>query len=240
MYSRSFNELHYARHKHVASVAYGVYLDFLAQYVFIYEYRLVLVYLYSSLEILPQLIFVADYLHGPSAQNERRPYKYRIAYIISSLHAVFDLGDRVPRRLRDPQLIEDLLKSVSVLGPVDGFAVRTYQLYASFHERLCKIYRRLAAECRYDALRLLEVDDGHYILSCKRLEVQLVSSRVICRYCLRVVVDDDGFVSCAPYGLHCMHGGIVEFNTLADPYRAGAKHYYLLLIGESGFVLSCI
>ena len=238
MDTRSFNELHDARYKHVASVAYRVYLDLFSEYVLVYQYRLVLIYLYGSLEVLSQLRLISYYLHRASAEYERRPYEHRISDLSCSLDSVFDLSDRMPRRLRDPEFLEDLLESVSVLGPVDSLAVRTDELYASLHQRLRKVDSGLASERCDDAFRLLKIDYRHDILSRQRLKVELVCSRVVSRYCLRVVVDDYGLVACAPYGLHGVYRRIVELNALTDPYRTCAQYDYLLLVRQYGLVLS--
>ena len=99
-------------------------------------------------------------------------------------------------------------------------------------KRLRKIDRCLASESCNNSLRLFKLYDVHYILYAQGLEIQLVGGGVVCRDGLRIVVDDDGFVSGFLDGLNRMHGGIIKFNTLSDPDGPCPEHYHLGLIRD--------
>ena len=240
MDSRPLNELHDTRYEYIVSVADGVYFDFLALDVLVYKYRLVLVDLYSGLEVMPELLLIAYDLHRTSAEYERRSYEHRISDLSCCPYTVLDSGDCTPRWLRDAKLFEHFLESVSVLSSVDRFAVGSDELYTSVSQRLCEVDGCLAAECSDNALRLLEIDDSHYILDCQRLKVQLVSCSVVCRNSLRVVVYDDCLVAGALDGLYCVYCRVVELYTLTDPDRACSENDDLLLVSKSRFVLTCV
>ena len=70
MYTCPFDEFHNAREKYIAAVADSIDFNLFSEYVFIYQYRFVFVYLHCSLEVLSELGFVADNLHRSPSKNE--------------------------------------------------------------------------------------------------------------------------------------------------------------------------
>ena len=55
MDSGSLYEFHDARYEYVSSIADSIDLDFFSEYVFVYQNRFILIYLYCSLEIMSEL-----------------------------------------------------------------------------------------------------------------------------------------------------------------------------------------
>ena len=70
MNSCTLNELHDSRNKYVDAIADCVNLKLLACDVLIYKYRLVLVDLYCSLEVMSELSLACNNLHCSSSKNE--------------------------------------------------------------------------------------------------------------------------------------------------------------------------
>ncbi|MNJ41100.1 hypothetical protein D3C77_360110 [compost metagenome] len=91
-----------------------------------------------------------------------------------------------------------------------------------------------------DANRLLLFDHVHYVLEEERLEIESIRCVEVCRYRLRIVVNDNCFVASLLNRPDGMHGRVVEFNPLADPNRAGAEHKDFLLLGLQNFILGLI
>ena len=69
---------------------------------------------------------------------------------------------------------------------------------------------------------MFKLHNVHNIFYGKRLKVELICRRIIGRNGLRIVVDDDGFISGFLNRTYRMNGGVVELHTLSDPDRSGA------------------
>ena len=159
------------------------------------------------------------YLHSPSAKHEAGTHKHRIANLFGSLNALLNRGNRPSRGLWNIKLLKQSLEGASILCLIYGSTVRSDYLNSSFAERLCKIDCSLSAERSYDALRLLKLNDIHYILNSQGLEIQLVGNSIIRRNRLRIVINNDGFKARC---LNCPHGmnrRIVKLDTLTYSYR---------------------
>ena len=185
----TLDKLHYARHKDVGAVADGVHLQLLARDIFIDQHGLILVYLNGGAQVTAQLPLIGNYLHRPAAQDEGRTHEHGVAYLGCGGNAVLYLCHRPALGLRDIKLTEHLFKKVAVLGSVDGVAIGADYPHPPVSEALRQIDRRLTAERRYDAYRLLKVDYIHHVLGAKRLEIQLIGAGVVRRNGLGVIID---------------------------------------------------
>ena len=234
--ARPLHQFHNPGHEHVPPVADRIHLDLFAPDVFVHQHRLVRVDLHRGFQVMPQLLLVGHNLHRPAAQHEARPHQHRIPDLLRRPHAVFDFCHGLPLRLRNPKVQQNLLKAVPVLRPLDGRAVRPDDLHAPVHQRLGQVDGCLSAEGGDYALRLFKVDDRHHVFRRQRLKVQLVRGSVVRRNRLRVVVDDNGFISGPPDGLHRMHRGVVELHALPDADRSGPQHDNLLFVRQDRIV----
>ena len=175
----ALHQLHDARHEHVPAVADGVHFHFLAADVLIHQHRLVRIDFNRRLEVMAQLRFISDDLHGTSAQDEAGAHQDRIPDFLCRRHAVLDLCHGPALRLGNIQFQQDLLKRIPVFRPLNGIAVGADDPYAPLHEGGRQVNGRLAAQGGDDPLRLFKVDDGHDILRRQRLKVQLVRRGVV-------------------------------------------------------------
>ena len=216
--------LHDAGNEDVGAVADGVDLDLLARDIAVDQNRAVLVDLDRRLEVAAQCGLVGDDLHRAAAEDVARAHQHRIADAGSGGDAVLDVGYRTAHRLRDLQLLHDLLEGVAVFGALDGGTVGADQLDAALLERLSQVDGRLPAQRGDDTDRLLEADDVHDVLDGQRLEVELVRGGVVGGDRLGVVVDDDGLIAVFADGGDSVDGRIVELDALADADRPGAEH----------------
>ena len=187
---------------------------------------------------MAKLFFIGDDLHRSAAEDEARTHEHGIAYLVCRFDAVLYLRDGTALRLRDIEVDEDLFKAVAVLGALDRLAVGAYDLNASFHKRLSKIYRRLSAERRDNTFGLFVIDYRHDVFGRERLEIELVRRGVVGRDGLGIVIDNDSLIPRALDRLHGMDGRIVKFHALTDADRTRAEHYDLLFVGQLRRVLA--
>ena len=114
---------------------------------------------------------------------------------------------------------------MAVLGQVDRAVRRPQDRVAGVLDRAGKPERRLPAELRDHAHRLLSVADREHLLRGERLEVQPVGRVVVGRDRLRVAVDHDGLEPERPEGLRRVHAAVVELDALPNAVRAGAEDH---------------
>jgi hypothetical protein len=98
--------------------------------------------------------------------------------------------------------------------------------------------RRLAAELRHDADRLLPIAHCEHFLGRQWLEVQPVGRVVVRRHRLGVAVDHHGLVAERSEGLRRVDAAVVELDALPDAIWAGAEdHDPWLVARRCGLVL---
>ncbi|MNV63994.1 hypothetical protein D3C71_1566180 [compost metagenome] len=180
--------------------------------------------------IAQQLSVGVDDLHRPTAEHVRRTYQHRITKRLGCAYRFVHCRHRAAFRLGDMKAGQQRFEPLAVFRFVDALQTCAENLHAGCAKRSREIDRRLPAELNDNADRLLLLDDVHDVLEEERLEIQAVRSIEVCRYGLRVIVDDNRFIARFLDRPDRMYGGVVELDALADTDRAGAEHNYLLLV----------
>ena len=179
---------------------------------------------------MAQAFFACNNLHCSAAENKRRAYKNGITDFLCNLYAFFNIGYGKPLRLRNTESVHNLFKRISVFGSVDSLNIRAYNRHTERVKRRRKVNCSLTAEGNYDSERLFKLYNIHNILNAERLEIELIGGSVVCGNRFGVIVYDNGLIARVADRPNCMHGGIIEFNALANSDRAGAKHDDFLFI----------
>ena len=240
MNTGALHQLHDSRYKYILSVTDRIDLHFFAPDILIHQHRLISINLHSGVQIMAKLILVCNDLHSSAAQNKAGAHQYRIANLLSGIHTVFDFGNRSSFGLWNPQFCQQFFKGIPVFCLFNGSTVGTNDLHAQICQRLRKVNGGLSAKGCDHALRLLQCDDVHHILHRQRLKVQLIGGGVVRGNRFRIVVDDNGFITCVFDRLNGVNSGIVKFHALPDADRSGAKDNDLFLIRNNGFILRLV
>ena len=69
--------------------------------------------LHGGLEVVAQHLLVRDDLHRAAAEHKARAHEHRVADLGRGADAVFDVRDGAALRLRDLQLLQDLLEALA-------------------------------------------------------------------------------------------------------------------------------
>ena len=156
-------------------------------------------------------------------EDVRRSHEERVSDLLGGSERLGDVrGDR-PGRTADAELVGEQAEALAVLGEVDRLVGRPEDAVAALLDRTSEPQRRLAAELRDDADRLLAVAYGEHLLRRERLEVEAVRGVVVGRDGLRVAVDHDGLVAERPERLGGVDAAVVELDALPDPVRPRAE-----------------
>ena len=238
MNAGAFHQFHDTGNEHIPSVADGIHFHLTAFDVLIHQNRLVFIDFHSGAQVMAKLSFVCNDLHGSAAQDEAGTNQHRISDFGGSGNTVFNLGNCASLGTGDVQLIQQVLKGITVLGPVNGCAVGTDDTHTPIGQGLCQVDCSLAAQRSNDTHRLLKLDDVHHIFGSQRLEIELVSGGIVSGNGLGVIVDDDCFITGVLNGHNGVNSGIVKFHTLADTDGAGAQHHNFLLIRQDRIILT--
>ena len=104
-------------------------------------------------QIIAELGFLADDLHGAAAEHIGRAHHQRQAEIGGHQPRLLDrIGDAVFRLLQ-PQLVEHALEAVAVLGQIDGVGRGAEDRHVGLLQRVRELERRLAAELHDHAVQ---------------------------------------------------------------------------------------
>ena len=87
-----------------------------------------------------------------------------------------------------------------------------------------KVVRNLTTGRDDNAVRCLEVDDVHYALECKLVEVETVTHIVVSRYGLGVIVDHNRTVALLADGVERLNATPVELYRRTDTVSARTKN----------------
>ena len=234
----TLDQFHDTGNKDIDTIANCVDFHLFALDILIHKDRLIFVDLNSRLQIMTQLLLIGNDLHRSAAQHEAGANQNRIANRSCSSNTILDLGNGFTLRLRNIQLLQDLLKAVTVFSLLDCCAISTNDLNTTICQRLCQIDRSLTTQRSDNTFRIFKLDDVHNILRSQRLEVQLICSSVVSRNSLRVIVDNNSFIAGILDSCNRMDSRIVKLNTLTNTDRTCAKHNDLFLLCQAGCILT--
>ena len=216
----SFNVLHYTRNKDVLSVAYCIYLALGAHKVLIDKYWVLLNCTVDYCHEFSYVRIADSYLHSCTAKYVRRTYKYRIAQFISNSYRILCLKYCLSCCTWNIVLFKYFIKELSIFCCIDILCICTKNRNSHSHKILSKLDGCLSAELNNCSVWLFKLNNALNILSCKRLKIELISYIKVCRYCLRVIIYDNGFPAILLKCPGSMNRAVIEFNTLTDSDRS--------------------
>ena len=176
-------------------------------------------------------------LHRAAAEHVARAHDERIADLARERERFVGVARDAVRRLRQPELVDELLETLAILGEVDRIGRRADDRRAGGFERARELQRRLAAVLHDEALRLFLVDDLQHVFERQRLEVQAVGRVVVGRHGFRIAVDHDRLVAVLAKRERGMDAAVVELDALPDAVRAAAEHDDLVARRRIGLAL---
>ena len=162
--------------------------------------------------------------HILSADHIGRTQENRIAKFLRCSNSFLHGAYAHPAGTPDAELLQQFVKTFPVFGDINGFGTGAENTDSVTVQILGQLDRSLAAEGDHNAYGLFHLNNIHDIFGGKRLEIEAVRRVIVGGHGLRIVVDDDYIITDAAQGPDAVYGGIVEFDALADPDRAGAEH----------------
>ena len=135
--------------------------------------------------------------------------------------------NRAARRSRNPGLLQNPVKELSVLGRIHVLGLCSENGNSHLHQALGELDRGLPAKLHHCPVRLFQPHNALHVLGCQRLEIQLVRNVKVRTHSFRVIIDNNSLISrfCKCPG--CVNRAIVKLDSLSDPNGAGAKNQHL-------------
>ena len=162
-----------------------------------------------------------QYIGGAHKHRISQPVCYRFR-LLSSVH-------RTARRPRNLCLFQNLIKNFPILRGIHIFCFCAQNRNAHLHQTLRQLDRSLSAKLHHRAVGFLHVDNILHILRRQRLKIEFIRYVEIGTDCLRIVVDDNRFISLFCKSPCCVHGTIIKLNSLPDANRTGTEYQHLFL-----------
>ena len=240
MDSSTLDVLHDSGNQDIFSVADSVHLDLFSHKVFVHKDRMLLGDLVDNADIFVHILVAHRNPHSLAAKHVGRTNQDRISQIVGRLLRLLGGKYRVSLGSGDLTLLKDAVEELSVLCRVHILSGCSHDLNAHLHKGFCQLNGGLSSELHHSAVRFFDIDDILHVFRGKRLEVQLIRYVEVCTYRLRVIVDDDRFISFFSEGPGTVYGAEVKLNTLADTDGSGTKHEdFLPVLCARRFIL-CI
>ena len=136
-----------------------------------------------------------DNLHILSADNVRGTKKHGIGKSVCCLKCLVKGHYTASLGTKEAEPFKKCIKLFSVLSGVNTLLGGTENLNAVIVKELCKLDSCLSAEGNNNTYGLFNLDDVHYILIAKRLEVKSVCGVIVSTYGFGVVVYDNNIVA---------------------------------------------
>src|SRR6266498_5834896 len=186
--------------------------------------------------VLVEAFFIVNDGHRAAAKHVTRPDQDWITNLLGNLFRFFTRSRHSVFRLRNAQILEQRAKTFSIFSEINRVCSCADDRNACPVQTHRQVQWRLSAKLDNDSLRVLYVDDVHYVFKGERFEVETVGRVVIRRNGFRVAVDHDRLKARIPKGKGGMATTIVKFNSLADAIGPGAQDHDLTAIGRRCFV----
>ena len=190
-----FNMLHDSRNHNVLTVADRVHLDLLAHQVLIHQNGMLLGDPVDDSDVFVHILIVDGDLHTLAAQHIGGTHQHRIAQLVGRPDGFTGSVHRLSLGTGNLALLQNFVEKLPVLRRVHILRGGTQDGNSHLHQGLRQLDGRLAAELHHSSVRLLHVDHIFHVLRCQRLKIQLVRNIEVGADGLRIVVDDDGFVT---------------------------------------------
>ena len=233
MYAGALDMLHDTRNQDIGTVAYRINFNFFTHQVFIDQNRVILCDLVDGIDKFYNLIIIECNVHALSAKYIGRTNQYRITDTVCCCFCFLSGVYRITCCSRNTCLLQDFIKELTVFGCINIFSFCTKDRNSHFHQTLGQFDGCLSTELYDCSIRLFDVYDVLYIFRCQRLEIQFVSDIKVGGNGLRIVVNNNGFISCFRKCPCTMNRTEIELDTLSDTDRAGTKYQNFFLLCSS-------
>ena len=216
MDSGSLDVLHDSWDEYVLSVTDCVNLKLGSLHVFVNQHRILNALCQNDFHVFLYVRVVESDDHVLSAKHVGRTQQHRVLNFVRSLQSLLQSENCKSLRLVDSKLVAQFLKSLAVLGKVNGIRGCSQNPDALLVQEFRELDCGLSSESDHHADRIFRVDYVHHILRGKRLEVKPVARVKVSGDGLRVVVDCDDLISEFFQSPHALYARIVELNSLSD------------------------
>ena len=227
MDARSLDMLHNAGNQDIRAVTDSIHFNLLPLQILVHQNRMILCNPVDDCHKLLNLLVGNGNLHPLSAKHIGRAHQHGIAQTVGHLLGLFCRIHGSACRSGNLRLLQYPVEQLSVLRSVHIFRLCPQNGHAHLHQTFRQLNGRLPAELNHRPVGMLDIDNGLHILRRQGFKIQLVRYVKIRTYGLRIIIDNNGLISCLGKSPCGMYGTIVEFDSLSDADRPGAKHQYL-------------
>ena len=148
----------------------------------------------------------------------------------------------------DVQLTHNESEAIPIFGQINGFRRCAHDLYAHLLQFSCNIQGRLSPKLDNNAFGFLLFIDAQNIFNGKRLKIEFIRCVVIRRYCFRVAVNHNRFITCIADGQCSMHAAVIKLNALTNTVGSTTQNHYFFTITDrnlvrrivGGIVIGCV
>ena len=179
----------------VFSITYSIHFCFHTLKVLIHKNWMILSISVDNVHEFLDLFIGKSNLHALTSKNVGRSYKNRVSKAVCNFLGFLGSVNCCTLSTLYLCLFKDFIKDFSIFCSINILGICTVDLDTHLHKVSCKLDCCLSTKLNHSSVWLFKANDILNILSCKRLEVELIGNIKVGTYCLRVVVDYDCFVT---------------------------------------------
>lgn len=107
-------------------------------------------------------------------------------------------------------------------------------------QRCCQLERRLSSKLHYNAIWSLLLDNIQHIFNSQRLKIETRWCIIVSRYCFRIGIHHNCFVTSVSEWEGSMAATVIEFNTLTNSIGSSTENQHLFVAGRITLALTII
>ena len=172
----TFHVFHDAGDEHIFPIANRVRFRLDAHQVLVNQHRVLDALREDNAHVLHNVAVLIGDNHVLTAQHIRRAHQHRVAQLVRRRHRFFARHDRAALGALDAVLLHRRVEALAVFRRVNHIRRRTHDAHARLLQRVSQLNRRLPAERRDDANRLLRRNHAQHVLRRQRLLITFITS----------------------------------------------------------------
>ena len=230
MYTGTLDMFHNTRDQDICTIAYRINLNFFTHQVFIDQDRMILCDLINGINKFYDFIIIEGNMHALSAKYIRRTNKHRITYAVCCHFCFLSRINSITCCSRNIRLLQDFIKKFTVFGCINILCFCTKNRHTHLHQAFRQLDRSLSTELYNCSIRFLDVYNILNIFRCQWFEIQLVCNVKVSGNRLRIVINNNGFISGFGKCPCTMNRTEIELDTLSDTDRTRSKYQHFFLL----------
>ena len=133
----------------------------------------------SFCHVLLKVLSIICNNHATTAKNVARTNKQREADAIGNLAGFLKRRSHTRSRIRNRKLIQNLGEAIAIFSKIDGLGLSAHDVNTRILKSASELQRRLPTKGNHYPIRLLDINNVHYVFVSQRLKIKTIRRVVV-------------------------------------------------------------